>query len=800
MINSKLRSITVLVVALISFILYAYQATDQKWLISPPEHGFVSLMPASKWEESMITGNGTTGALIWGKPQNEIIILSHERLFLPEYPPTEAPNLGKHLETIRELVLKGEGRKAAELAVQLGVEAGIEDLIWTDPLVPACQIEIESLSRDSIVNYARSVNYETGEALTTWKTEEGIFHRKIFTSRPDDISVLKIFSPHNIKQNVKIRLAQLPVSESETNGDLEDEFSSIEPIEEVKSTVNDDGTLTYITLFQKKWEGSLKGYIVEAKVIAKNGEMSSNDGWLFVNDTDEILVLSKIKLSYDLPVNTETNIDKYAASSYEALLEKHASIHGEMFNRFSFKLGSNEEKHVTSEDLLNSSSFGKLNNDLLVQIMEAARYTLISSTGELPPTLQGIWGGTWRPAWSGDFTHNGNVPSAIASGYNTNFIEVMDAYTNYMYSMFDDFKDNARDVYGFDGIFCLSRSSSSGKTYHYLDDYPHMYWFAGSAWFSQFFYDYWQYTGDEEFLKTKTIPFMKEALVFYKDVLVKDDAGRYMFVPSYSPEVGPIGHHPVVINATMDVAALRMLLNNLIKLADDGWVDTSYKIECIEILNDLPPYEIDENGELKEWIYPGLKNNNSHRHASHLLPLFYEVDPEFEKNPELKQAAVQAIENRMKYRRERNGAEMAFGLVQKGLAAAHINDTKRAYECVDWLCNSYWSPSFTSYHDPGEIFNVDICGGLPAVVTEMIIQSSADEVELLPALPDQWPEGEIKGVLTRSGVTVDFIWKDGKPLNATFTASRDTKFKLNYENNVWFIELKKGQIKEWEMN
>ncbi|MGB5848462.1 MAG: glycoside hydrolase N-terminal domain-containing protein, partial [Ignavibacteriaceae bacterium] len=392
MINSKLRSITVLVVALISFILYAYQATDQKWLISPPEHGFVSLMPASKWEESMITGNGTTGALIWGKPQNEIIILSHERLFLPEYPPTEAPNLGKHLETIRELVLKGEGRKAAELAVQLGVEAGIEDLIWTDPLVPACQIEIESLSRDSIVNYARSVNYETGEALTTWKTEEGIFHRKIFTSRPDDISVLKIFSPHNIKQNVKIRLAQLPVSESETNGDLEDEFSSIELIEEVKSTVNDDGTLTYITLFQKKWEGSLKGYIVEAKVIAKNGEMSSNDGWLFVNDTDEILVLSKIKLSYDLPVNTETNIDKYAASSYEALLEKHASIHGEMFNRFSFKLGSNEEKHVTSEDLLNSSSFGKLNNDLLVQIMEAARYTLISSTGELPPTLQGIWG------------------------------------------------------------------------------------------------------------------------------------------------------------------------------------------------------------------------------------------------------------------------------------------------------------------------------------------------------------------------------------------------------------------------
>ncbi len=148
-----------------------------------------------------------------------------------------------------------------------------------------------------------------------------------------------------------------------------------------------------------------------------------------------------------------------------------------MFNRFSLNLGTGND-FMTSEELLKSSSPGHLNNTLVEKLCDAARYELISSTGELPPTLQGIWGGTWRPAWSGDFTHNGNVPSAIASGFNTNFIEVMDAYTDYMFSMFDDFKANARDVYGFDGIFCLSRSSSSGKTYHYLVDYPHMFWYA----------------------------------------------------------------------------------------------------------------------------------------------------------------------------------------------------------------------------------------------------------------------------------------------------------------------------------
>lgn len=265
----------------------------------------------------------------------------------------------------------------------------------------------------------------------------------------------------------------------------------------------------------------------------------------------------------------------------------------------------------------------------------------------------------------------------------------MNAYTEYMWSMFDDFKANARDVYGFDGIFCLSRSSSSGRTYHYASDYPHMFWFAGAAWNAQFFYDYWQYTGDTRFLQKKTIPFMLEALEFYKHLLIKDESGQYKFNPSYSPEVGPLGYHPVVINATMDIAALKQLLRNLSTLAAQGRIDSKYEKDLEEILTNLPNYEIDENSELKEWIYPGFKNDNEHRHASHLNPLFYEVDPDFEKKRELKKAAITAIENRMKYRRGKHGAEMASGLVQKGLAAAHINDTEHAYECVDWLCNSY---------------------------------------------------------------------------------------------------------------
>jgi alpha-L-fucosidase 2 len=773
-----------------------FQGDPDHLLIDPPEHGYVTTLPPSKWEESMLTGNGTIGALVLGFPLKERIILSHEKLFMPENPPTPAPDLGANLGTIRSLVLEGKGEQASELAVQLGKEAGIEGMIWTNPLIPACQMEIEALKREEIVNYARSVNYETGEAITAWQTSRGIYQRNIFTSRPDGINVLKVFSPDQDPVELKLRLAQLPTGDS----DEEEEFSTDELIEDVSLSLDEKGELKYITEFKKKWKGSLKGYVVESRVKLSSGTMAEKDGWLLIKDADEVLVLSRIILSYDLPIIQETGIKALMEESYESLLERQAAVQGEMFNRFSLELGEGEKEYMAPEELLKSSGFGQLQNDLVVWLCEAARYTLISSTGEIPPTLQGIWGGTWRPAWSGDFTLNGNVPSAIASGLNTNFQEVTEAYINYMYSFFDDFRDNAKDLYGAPGIFVPSRSSSSGKTYHYGDYFPHLFWFAGGAWTSQFFYDYWQYTGDEQFLKEKCIPFMMASSEFYEFIITKGEDGRYMFLPSYSPEVGPQDHHPLSINATMDIAALKQLLRNLLKLADQGYIESPKTSTWKEILAGLPAYEVDETGDLKEWIWPGLKNDNRHRHASHLYPLFYEVDPDFQENPELIEAAKTAIDNRLQYRRDNHGAEMAFGLVQKGLAAAHIGDTEHAYECVDWLCNSYWSPALTSYHDPGEIFNVDICGGLPAVVTEMLVQSSAEGITLLPALPGQWPEGQIRGVGTRCGVTIDLVWKEGKPVSALLKAHRNTDFSISFQDKTRDFSLTEGQEQSWQIN
>lgn len=764
-----------------------------------PEHGYFTEKQASKWEESMLTGNGTIGALVPGNPGEETIILCHEKLFMPEYAPTEAPDLGNSLPKIRELVLNGRSEEAVELVSDLGMEVGISGMIWTDALIPACQMELVPLSDNSPIQYLRSVNYETGEATTNWKTAQGAYTRSIFASRPDGVIATRISSSDGAPISLKLRLTQLPLPESEEEEDEDEEsYMPDDLIESVSVTIEGD-KVRYLNRFKRQWEGSLKSYLAETKVITSGGELTSDDEWLYIRDAQEVLLLSDIQLSYDAQVPTNTRVDQIPNPSYSNLLDRHAPVQSEMFNRFQLNLGNQERNTAPTEALLESSSFGNLDPALVNQLCEASRYAVISSTGEIPPTLQGIWGGTWRPAWSSDFTLNGNVPSVLASGLNTNLQEVIEAYMDYMWSMYDDFRDNAQDLYGAPGIFVPSRTSSSGKTYHYGEAYPHLLWYAGGAWTAQIFYDYWLYKGNEQFLKEKAIPLMTDAADFYVHILYEDEAGKLNFLPSYSPEVGPMDEHPLSINATMDIAALKQLLRNLISLSEQGYITETRVNTWKTILDRLPAYAIDEEGDLKEWIWPGFENDNAHRHASHLYPLFYEVDPAFETDPSLEEAAITAIEKRLEYRRAGNGAEMAFGLVQKGLAAAHIGDTRHAYECVDWLCNSYWSPAYTSYHDVGEIFNVDICGGLPAVVTEMIVQSSPNEIQFLPALPEEWPDGTLKGAGTRCGTTVDLVWEKGKPVSATFTSVKDGQVQLTFGEQSWDLDLVAGQTLNWEM-
>jgi hypothetical protein len=771
--------------------------------IENPKHGFVSTKAASKWEESMISGNGTIGLLVPGAVNKDRIVLSHERLFLPKTIPVSPPELGSRMEETRSFLLNEEYDRAADILDEASAKVGIEDLVWTNPHIPACQIEFESLYPIEPDSYARSVDYETGEAKVAFKNEDILIHRDAFVSRSDSVAVIRFSSPNQSKLNYIFRLNQLPLT-IDDHEEIDDD-TDFRPENFVSNTDISAGEnyMAYTTTFNKQWEGSLKSYTVAVRLINSGGTVAADGRQVTIENADEIMLLATIKMSYDnvpYPYRDLLQDIDLLGKDYEALKQRHASVHAEIYNRFSFKLGSNDSQlKTTSEELISSSSFDDINPALIVQLLKACRYNSISSTGELPPTLQGIWGGTWFPAWSGDFTLNGNVPSAIAAGLNTNHLEIIEAYLDMMTDWMEDFKYNARELFGIDGIFVPSRASDMGNWYTYNTDYPMLYWWAGAPWASHYFYDYWLYTGDEKFLKDKALPFMTGTYTFMKDILYEHD-DEYIFLPSYSPEIAPLDKHPIAINATMDVAVLKQLLRNLIQLAHEGYIDESRSDEFKEVLDKLPEYAIDANGELKEWIWEGFENDNEHRHASHLYPLFDGVDPEFIERPTLKEAAKKAIESRLAYRRDGNGAEMAFGLAQLGMAAAHLKDVDHAYECVKWLSSSYWTPAFVSYHDPGQIFNLDISAGMPAVLIYMLIQSTADEIELLPALPAEWPDGEIKGALVRGGFEVDMIWKDSKPVEVTVTSLSGNESNLKFRNKVVPIELMEDETKSFPID
>jgi hypothetical protein len=292
-------------------------------------------MPASTWEESLISGNGTMGMLIPGAANKDRIVLSHERLFLPKAAPVDPPDLGSQLEETRTALLEGDYEKAAEILEEESANAGIYDLLWTNPHIPACQIEFESLDPIEPTFYARSVNYETGEARVAYKNGDVLIHQDAFVSRADNISVIRLRSPNGSKLSYKLRLNQLPLT-ADDHEEIDDD-TDFEPEDYVSKTDISAGEnyLSFTTLFKKQWEGSLKSVTVAVKLSNSGGIVTADSQHVSIENADEILMLATIKLSYDsvpYPYRDLLQDIEHLGKDYDAVLDRHVLIHSEIFN------------------------------------------------------------------------------------------------------------------------------------------------------------------------------------------------------------------------------------------------------------------------------------------------------------------------------------------------------------------------------------------------------------------------------------------------------------------------------------
>ena len=730
--------------------------------------GFVSGKPSEDWTKALISGNGVMGALVMGEPEADTIILSHAGLYLPLWKPLPPVDTASHLKEIRQMMADGQYQRAADYVVELSHKEGWGGKRWTDPFVPACDVLVNMVPRGDVGGYLRGVDFPTGVAAVRWQDDRGVFVRRVFVSRPDNVVVLAITGPGKVTVDCALQLAQRPHAWG------------------VKDVIvgADANWLTYRGSFENQWPGSLQGCEVVARVVATHGTTTNEGNKIVVKGADEVLVLMRVNPTKDFATSGIDELKKELTAmptAYDVLLQRHAKEHGAIFNRMRLDLGGGAADHaLTSEKLLEKSKVGDLSKALLEKEFDASRYAILSSSGDQFPNLQGIWTGTWSPPWSGDYTMNGNVQSAIASDLSANMAECLLPHFRYLESQMHEYRENAKRLYGCRGIHVPSRTSSHGLNNHFDEGWPMTFWTAGAGWAAHFYYDYWLYTGDREFLLKRAVPFMKEAAAFYEDFLVEGPDGNYLFSPSYSPENNPRNNQSqACINATMDIAVAKELLANLVTVCSQQKIEAEKVNQWKAMLAKMPAYMTNQDGAVKEWTTPLLEDNYEHRHCSHLYALFDGMPDEIATNPALRKAFMSAAEKRMDVRKREHGGVMAFGLVQLGQCVSSLHDAAMSYEVVDWLANNYRLRNMMTTHDPGGIFNTDASGGLPHIIVKMLVDAQPGRIEVLPALPAEWPSGTIEGVRCRGQIEMRRLTWDAAKIVVTLRsdAKQDVTLK-----------------------
>ena len=783
----------VCLVSLIAVLSFVQVCASAK--LSVPERGFISAEPAATWEQGLISGNGTLGANMFCRPLDDTIVFTHERLFLPMGDPVVPPDTASQLFKVRQLLDRGLYKQATQYAFDL---SGQDGFMYPDPFVPAFDMNIKMDAQGDVTDYMRSVDFQTGVATVHWADARGVFERKMFVSRADKVVVLQITGPKAGSVNCRFQLTPRTLSDKineRTRQRSDARFST--HIADV-NTVADASFLTFTNSFAKAYPGSIHNLEGVAKVVATGGKVSTEDSTMTITGADEVLVLVDIQLIYNPrhPRLAETK-ERLSAimPNFAVLFKRHVRIHGEMFMRMKLDVGGNPNDHRrTTEELLADSTNENLNFALVEKEFDAARYNIISCTGELPPVLQGVWAGTYVPSWASDFTHNGNVPSAIAAMMRGNTPELMLAYTRYIESIVPYMEINAKHIFGARGIVLPSRSTTHGYNNALAPTFAGGMWVGGASWTAHFFYDYYLYTGDETFLAEHCLPIMEKCAAFWEDYLYEGPDGKLKFSPTTSPENFPSNtRNQGSFNATMDVAAAKELLTNLITVSKKLKVNRKKIPVWQGMLEKMPPYMYNKDGFVKEWLTPKLDDALNHRHSSHLYALYDGLDPEIERDARLAEGFRKIVAYKLENHYKKAGF-MSFGVVQLGQAATSLGEGELAYAALVRLANSYWLGNLASMHNHRSLFNMDISGGMPAVILKMLVASELGRVKLLPALPKAMPTGSVEGVLCRGQIEVEELTWNQKNIRVTLRSAIKQWIVLQLPGEIDTVDKVEGKV------
>ncbi|MFF1506835.1 glycoside hydrolase N-terminal domain-containing protein [Streptomyces sp. NPDC058326] len=724
-------------------------------------HGTWEPAPAARWEDAFLAGNGRHGALVHGDPVDDRVIVTHHTLVRPGNPPggTAPPRLAAALPALQDALLAGDPTAAERFTDG-------RPLRWVRPFHPGFLTRVRSTPATSDVPVRRSVDFTTGVVTCV----SGERRSEVFVSRADDVLVQHVTSPGPVVEiELDHRLPGVPADLGAGRG---------------VATARGETLLT----LRARYPGSPLGYTGLTLLLTDGGRTTVTSGGVRVEGAGRLLLLTRVR-SHAGAVDTTRETDTLRALTggptsgdpttlHARLLARHTALHTAAYRRVTLDLGADEaERALPGSALLRRPG----SPALLERLFAAGRYHLLSSSGARPPRLTGLWTGDWNTAWAGAFTTNANLNLQTASSVAADLPEVTAAHASLVHGQRDDWRENARAIFGTRGIVAPSHTDGvSGYTYHFSREYPLHLWTAGADWLLKPLLDDEETNGTRD---PRTSAALAELALFYEDFLTRTGPdGRIVVVPSYSPENRPRGGSWGAVNATMDIAAARHALHAAADRAPAGDAD-----RLRALAGRLPEYRVNDEGALAEWAWPGLGDRYDHRHLSHLYPVW----PLDEINPYDTPALARAARRALELRGSEN--DSAHGHLHHGLVAARLRDAARTGAALDRvLTGDYFHDSLMSAHYPArDVYNADAAHALPALVVEALVQSTPARLVLLPAPPARYPRGRLTGVRTRFGARLDLSWSPGT-YEAVLRPDRDAEIDLRTPTGATRLVLRAG--------
>ncbi len=746
----------------------------------------------AEWLKALPLGNGSLGLMVFGDVNKERIQLNEESMWSGSISDNDNPYAFAVQDNIRKLLFEGKYKEATELTNKTQVCKGLGSGHGNGAKVPfGCfqtlgDLWIENGQNTDYENYYRELDLEDAVVRVNY-TQGGVnFKREIFTSQPDQVMVAKF-------------TADKP-------GQISFTYSMNRP-ERFKNYTENNQLIISGTLSDGKGGDGLK-YMARLKAANKNGKVTYNDSLLVVENADEVILYLSASTDYVLKYPeykgrdyikiTDENLDEAFVKSYSELLDRHKKEYQKYFKRVNFDITPEPIAEIPTDKRV--TDFKHIQNDphLVELIFQYGRYLLISSSrpGTLPANLQGIWANKIQTPWNGDYHTDVNVEMNYWPAEVTNLSEMHLPLFDLIESLVEPGKRTADIQYHKNGWVVHPITNIWGYTSPGESASWGMHTGAG-AWICSHIWEHYSFTGDEEFLK-RMYPVLKGSVEFYMDWLVEHPVTKELVSgPAVSPEnsfIAPDGSHSQIsMGPAHDQQVIWQLFTNFISASDKLQIDDGFITQVKQAKNMLAGPQIGSDGRLMEWTHEFPEVEPGHRHISHLFALHPGSQINMEQTPELAMAAKKSLDHRIKNGGGHTGWSAAWLISQY----ARLRDGEKANANLATVLAKSTSPNLFGQHPP---FQMDANFGATAGIAEMLLQSHAGLIHLLPALPMEWPSGEVKGLKARGGFEVDIKWTGGKLVSAHIYSKKANSTRIKYGDIEKEISLSQNEKYEFQIN